>query len=303
MEHERAEKKIFLGCLPASSDQKELAAYFQQFCLTILKIKIKYRSNNVCAGYGYFKACINEEQLKKMTEMNHYYKERSIECRVYLTGKALSEYQTAFNKRRVYIGGIPGNLTDRELFNCFSKFGKLQRAYIANCPDKDGNIFGFAVYFDEDSAEELIKLEKIELANGHELELKAVSTQKEKRSDKKEVVQKQATRIKKHTETLKKEESFSPVTQTSPTFPKNFRKFILPGFQLFPQKDNLVEDSQKRMGKKIPNIPSRMFQSKIMERKIKVNGKIKLINKKINLIEQNSSNLRINSFARNELRF
>lgn len=138
--------KIFVGCLPADTVEEELYDYFSQFC-SITSFKIKFRSNKVCAGYGHF-LCpdSNHSALENFFRTPHYYQERSLEVRKYLTGDALEEYQEEFNKRRVYIRNLPPGVTDRTLGEIFQKFGQVERAYMANNPDKEGIHFGFVVF-------------------------------------------------------------------------------------------------------------------------------------------------------------
>lgn len=178
------DKKIFLGCLPADSKAEELTQYFNKYCTSLKKMKIKYRSNKVCAGYGYFLAEISDESLLRMTSEQHYYKERSIECRLYLTGKALTEYQNSFNKRRVYVGDLSPYLTEKELFKAFAPLGKVKRAYIANNPDKHGKIFGFVVFFDKETAKSVVSRTEI-FISGRRVEIKEVTVQQQQTKGKK----------------------------------------------------------------------------------------------------------------------
>lgn len=65
--------KIFVGCLPSETIESDLFDYFSTFC-TIEGLKIKYRSNEICAGYGHF-ICLNPtpEILKELFSTPHFY--------------------------------------------------------------------------------------------------------------------------------------------------------------------------------------------------------------------------------------
>jgi len=142
-------QKVFIGCLPAETDPTEIEQYFSKFCL-MSKMKIKYRSNNVCAGYGHFMAHFKSpEESRTLYSSRHFYHGRSLECRPYLTGQSLYDYQTEFNKRRVYVGNLPPFYDDFQLLKLFMQFGEIQRAYIANNPDKGGKTFGFVIFKEE----------------------------------------------------------------------------------------------------------------------------------------------------------
>lgn len=73
--------KIFVGCLPSETIESQLYEYLTAFC-EVSGLKIKYRSNSVCAGYGHF-VCDNpsEDALSLLFSSPHYYQERSIEIR------------------------------------------------------------------------------------------------------------------------------------------------------------------------------------------------------------------------------
>lgn len=148
--------KIFIGCLPAETVEEELCDYFKRFC-HLDNFKIKYRSNKICAGYGHF-ICLNPTQrvLTKLFRTSHYYLERSLEVRKYLTGEALDAYQFQFNKRRVYIRNLPPKVKDQELEVIFEQFGPVERAYQANNPDKDQVYFGFIVFAKQGIIENII---------------------------------------------------------------------------------------------------------------------------------------------------
>ena len=164
--------KIFIGCLPADTVQHHLKSYFNRFC-RVACFKIKYRSNGVCSGYGHF-ICTNPNKavLQKLFNSTHYYKDRDLECRPYLKGSALESYQKEFNMRRVYVKNLPPYMTDVELKQEFSKFGKVYRAYRANKPDKKGISFGFVIFTHQGVIEQIIDSDIY--LKGYKIEIKKV---------------------------------------------------------------------------------------------------------------------------------
>lgn len=324
----RTDIKIFLGCLPASSDAGELTEYFQKYCRSITKMKIKYRSNKVCAGYGHFIADIDERSLEKMTSAQHYYKDRSIECRLYLTGTALADYQIKFNQRRIYAGNLPPSLNEREFFKTFSQFGKVQRAYIANNPDKEGKTFGFVVYFDELTAKKVIKKERIQ-NYGRIVTIKPVTVQKQKIEKKKKKdrgeKQQEENKLEKarckitnilqddSTENLheKEVENSTPKTQSSKRisgyelFPthKKFIKLLNFTFNRLPKIENGINNNllkqEKIEGNSNEECPSTKEKSQSKSGtsdKCRVRGEINLGKLKIPLIDSSDikNNVRFN---------
>ena len=166
--------KIFLGCLPPNTDEQELRAYFSEFC-SISEMKLKYRSNKQCAGYGYF-FCNEDSNISTLTDTPHYHKGRSLECRLYLSGEELKKYQEKFNKRRLYIGNLPLGTTDEQLFEFFNHISPVMRAYTLEKPDDDGKWFGFVVFKNESALED-VQSQVLHL-KGNLLEVKMVSKDK-----------------------------------------------------------------------------------------------------------------------------
>jgi RNA recognition motif-containing protein len=181
-------QKVFIGCLPAKTSPQEIESYFADFC-SLSKLKIKYRSNNICAGYGHFMAHFKSNREKEaLYSTRHYYQGRNLECRPYLTGQSLSNYQAEFNKRRVYVGNLPPFYNDLLLFELFSGFGTVERAYIANNPDKDGKIFGFVI-FKEEGILNLVLETELEVGE-YSLEIQKVTRNKLKKGAEELVMEK-----------------------------------------------------------------------------------------------------------------
>jgi RNA recognition motif-containing protein len=145
MEHRKPQNgaQIFVGCLPANFDERELYNYFSQFA-KIENLSIKYRSNKVPSGHGSF-TCLEPSKLSYLLEQSHIFKGRRIEVRPSLEGEEKEAYQREFNERRLYIGNLPPDVEDEELYQYFCRFGEIDRAYKANRPDRAGNTFGFVI--------------------------------------------------------------------------------------------------------------------------------------------------------------
>ena len=170
---------MFIGCLPAQSSEEELYKYFSKFC-QISHLKLKYRSNRLCAGHGSF-ICQELSKLDKLINHSHFYRGRSLECRPFFSGAELKRYQKRFNKRRIYVGNLPPNMTDWGLFEEFSKFGDVIRAYTANNPDKQGRKFGFIVFKEEGIIEKLLGREDLQIG-GFRLEINEVIRERDTKS-------------------------------------------------------------------------------------------------------------------------
>lgn len=120
--------------------------------------------------------------MEHLLSTNHFYKGRFLECREYLKGERLRAYLTDFNKKRIYVGNIPEEVNEIELYQIFSKFGKVKRAYIGNHTDKEEKIFGFVIMENEADVQKI--LQKKLVIKGAEVEIKRSNFQKSKRSEK-----------------------------------------------------------------------------------------------------------------------
>lgn len=142
-----SKKKIFIGCLPPNTDKDELELYLLNFC-KISKFKVRFRSNNKCAGFGSF-YCRGGPKLWNLLKTPHFHKGRSIEMLPFFNKKEREIYHKEFNKRRLLVGNLPQGITDLELFLFFSCFVPISRAYVVQDEvDKSGSPFGFVVVMD-----------------------------------------------------------------------------------------------------------------------------------------------------------
>lgn len=166
--------KIFLGCLPPNTNELELFAYFSQLCL-ISDMKLKYRSNKQCAGYGTFN-CLEASKLDLLTNTPHYHKGRLLECRPYLPKEELRAYHEVFNNRRLYVGNLPDGINDIALFQFFDNISPVDRAYVSVSGDEYGRACGFVVF--KDPAALGIVKSRVWFFNGKKIEIKKVSRDK-----------------------------------------------------------------------------------------------------------------------------
>lgn len=162
-------KKFFIGCLPAMTTESEIFAHFSKFC-HIIKLKVNYRSNGICAGYGHFTTSINNTQLESLLQTRHIHRGRILECRLYMKGKRLKLYLKDFKERRIYVKNVPTGTTDWEFYHLFSKVCEVERAYIANDLGTNGLQFGFVITKEAQSAQNLIEVGEL-MFRGKKLKL------------------------------------------------------------------------------------------------------------------------------------
>lgn len=72
--------KIFIGCLPSDSTTEELTAYLSMFC-KVKNLKIRFRKNGICAGYGHAFLISDSGSFKDFLALDHLYQGRALEIR------------------------------------------------------------------------------------------------------------------------------------------------------------------------------------------------------------------------------
>lgn len=153
--------KIFIGCLPKDTETEDLKQYLLSHCPEIQNLKVKYRSNKLCAGYANFITTCSKRTIDRFLNQNHLFNGRKLECRPFLTGEKMDSFFEELIKKRIYVNKIPAGVGDAELNDCFSAFGKVNKAYIANLPEGQKDLFGFVVMEKIEDAERILQLQVI----------------------------------------------------------------------------------------------------------------------------------------------
>lgn len=229
--------KIFIGCLPNNTEKEEVYLHFSKYC-QIIKLKIKFRSNGVCAGYGHFRTRITDQEKAALLSAEHRYKDRKLDCRVYVKGPKLQKFLEDFTYRKIYVKNIPKGTTDLELHNYFSQLCQVQKAYIANqIQDEKDSLFGFVVTSSKEGAKKLTELayagfkgSKLELLKSTCKKLESMRMKREKKeaaTNRKALSRKSEGRIDRTQNYLKGSQNIKLINQTLPNFKclgkQNFR--------------------------------------------------------------------------------
>jgi RNA recognition motif-containing protein len=119
-----------VGGIPLSVDEVELIDYFQQFG----KIKEctiqRHKKLKLSRGYGFVKFISKEDAMRCINFPMHTLNGRNISCSIAKSKtEALNDvFQKQYNK--LFIGGVSTELTEEILFDCFSKFGNVEKIYL-----------------------------------------------------------------------------------------------------------------------------------------------------------------------------
>eukprot|EP00297_Palpitomonas_bilix_P023841 CAMPEP_0113875456 /NCGR_PEP_ID=MMETSP0780_2-20120614/4956_1 /TAXON_ID=652834 /ORGANISM="Palpitomonas bilix" /LENGTH=353 /DNA_ID=CAMNT_0000861455 /DNA_START=156 /DNA_END=1217 /DNA_ORIENTATION=+ /assembly_acc=CAM_ASM_000599 len=150
-------RKLFIGGIPWEVDEKELRKEFEKYG-TVVEAVIMRRPNGNPRGFG-FVTFETEEEADTTAGMALSIRDRKVEAK-----KAVPEVQgrepgvsVAETKvKRVFVGGIPGNLDSDGLKGYFQAFGEVAEAEVM-MDKQSGNSrgFGFVTFVDESSVDPL----------------------------------------------------------------------------------------------------------------------------------------------------
>ena len=127
----KEEFKIFIGCLPNDSTSEDLTAYLSKFCI-VKRLKIRYRKNGICAGYGHALLVLSPTDFEVFLSLKHVYYGRSLEIRPFYCQKDFTSLAGDLSKRRLYVSGLPVDFTDLKLLKLFKIYGDIEKAYMGN---------------------------------------------------------------------------------------------------------------------------------------------------------------------------
>ena len=176
-------KEIFVGGIPLSIDQDELYEYFQNFGVVTDCYIQRHKKSRLSRGYGFITFMYPEDAMACIEYNNHSINGRNISCNY---GKSKAEaINDVFIKQRnkLFIGGVGADISEEQLYNCFSKFGKIEKIYLIY--DKVTGFskgFGFLEYEDETSAKRVASAHYI-ILNGCKIEIKPKLLKKEVNKD------------------------------------------------------------------------------------------------------------------------
>ena len=76
--------RLFLGGLPIDSSVEELESLFAPLCIKVIGIQLKYRKENVCAGFGYLKCQASADQASAiLSNGSVFYKKRNLDIKLF----------------------------------------------------------------------------------------------------------------------------------------------------------------------------------------------------------------------------
>lgn len=135
--------KVFVGGIQWETTVDQVATVFRQFGTVINTTIMIDKLTGKSRGFGFITFDTPESASRAL---NHnqpiYLNGRSLDVKIALTKEtATPQYQC----KKVFIGGLP-NMTDADLNEYFSQFGRVIAAWIPLCPTGRSRGFGFVTF-------------------------------------------------------------------------------------------------------------------------------------------------------------
>lgn len=155
--------KLFVASLPTSIKKKELIDFFSQYG-ELRRVELVTQKNSK-KGKGFsFITFMREETAEDVLNQKVVFKGRHLSIRKHLKGKELEKYKRDFTKRRMFVGSIPLESTEDELYSTFEHIGAIEKAYIIQDPlNQRSRKYGYVVFR---------KIESLEIALGQTFEMR-----------------------------------------------------------------------------------------------------------------------------------
>jgi RNA recognition motif-containing protein len=165
--------RLYLGGLPPKTTPQQIRSCFSQLGeLTKIEIPQKFKKR-VCKGFANVTVELKKSWLKLYPQrkdlveaiiaMPFEIDNRQIFVSKYLKGNKLKKKRKEISEKRVFISGIPTQVTDTDLALHFSKFGRVQSAYQIKSVKGKKLYFGFVSFVNLKSVDLCLQANFIEI--------------------------------------------------------------------------------------------------------------------------------------------
>lgn len=156
--------KVYVGSIPGTVTEEVLIQHFQSIVpeadFTLVRSSIRHSSTG---GFG-FLTLPTHEDVKKVLTIEHNFDGRLLKCEEYLTGDDLAAYRQKLRSRRVFIRNIKKCITDQDIEEFFSQYGKVESAYIVKVHSSNkSRSFGYVTFELEEPAQKLVLMQTVEI--------------------------------------------------------------------------------------------------------------------------------------------
>lgn len=173
MGHDGEEKgKMFVGGLSWETTQDTLQRYFSQYGDVVDCVVMKNSDTGRSRGFGFVTFSDPSKVDLVLKSGPHELDGRTIDPKACNPRSQQKQKRQGFNWPKVFLGGLPSNLTETDLRSFFSRYGTVMEVVIMfDQEKKKSRGFGF-LSFDSDEAVERAVVEHFVNINGKQVEIK-----------------------------------------------------------------------------------------------------------------------------------
>ncbi|XP_015065640.1 RNA-binding protein 1-like [Solanum pennellii] len=163
MESNCVQGKIFVGGISAETSEEVLTQHFSRYGEVVKSQVIKYRDTNCGKGFG-FVTFADNSLIDQLIHQQHIILGRTVDVKLAIPKGASGQCQLGSecpnfqrqdsnnNRRKIFVGGLPLNLSEEEFKTYFEKFGTISQVnLISDKETKTPRGFGFVTYDSEES--------------------------------------------------------------------------------------------------------------------------------------------------------
>uniref|UniRef100_A0A1J3CBD6 Heterogeneous nuclear ribonucleoprotein 1 n=1 Tax=Noccaea caerulescens TaxID=107243 RepID=A0A1J3CBD6_NOCCA len=161
--------KVFIGGISWETSEDRLRDYFQNYGEVSQVVIIKDRFTGRARGFGFI-VFLDSNVAKRVVMQKHLIDGKSVEAKkavprddhMMILNKSNSSRQgspgPAANTRKIFVGGLASSVTDAELKNYFSQFGKvMDHVVMYDHKTQRPRGFGFITYDSDDAVDRVLQ--------------------------------------------------------------------------------------------------------------------------------------------------
>ena len=148
--------QLFVGGVPSSLSNTEIKSHFEGFgsVRKFQRLPTLEKQESGCAILE-IRTCFKQELLQKP----HKIKSFLLSCRLHTSREKVPGKMEEL-QRKIFVSNLPTRTTDLDLYNTFSPFGQVEKAFVVK--NRDGSLknFGFVVFSSGDEKNKVISLNR-----------------------------------------------------------------------------------------------------------------------------------------------
>ena len=149
----RSKRKIlFVGGIPSAMSEESIQRHFEQFGAVVRTKVMKDKKSKTAKGYA-FVTMASHQHLAKIAVLEHVIDGRKVDCQVASKKGEKKKWQDELKKRRVFVTGLPNNVSNEELVFLFSQHGQVRNGFVIHdFVTKSSKGYGYVEFADQADA-------------------------------------------------------------------------------------------------------------------------------------------------------